>query len=235
MLFSRINFCCWYIFQNLLSDSAGLPPALLQYGMFSSTGCSSDSGMSDDGDIFESRLGTLRRLAKQLGNSLTPGSHALKIITERICNAEAELRTLQETCRELILRTTASHNQFLENINLNSRSPINVQIPIIAFAKQKGKGKRKLKKRSPHSSLVSGATEAECLMEGSDESDTIVVVEQRPSRWWRYLRYIIPIQFILLAIFLATYGLGSHSCADMNSFQNSFNPQLKYIKGPPPI
>jgi hypothetical protein len=51
----------------------------------------SDSGISDgDGGLSERerRLGALRKLAKQLENSLAPGSHALKTITQRMEAAE---------------------------------------------------------------------------------------------------------------------------------------------------
>lgn len=179
-------------------------------------------------------MGTLRRLAKQLESDLTPGSDALQTIADRMRAAEAELRTLQETCRDLILKTTASHNQFIESINKNARSPINVQIPIIAIGKQKvSKGKKKGKKRSPPNSLTSGIDlEVEEL---TDETDGVIVAAPQSSCWWRFVKYAIPIQFALLALFLAFYGLQPHSCDRMNNFQNSFNPQLRYVRGPPPI
>lgn len=198
----------------------------------SSTSCSSDSGISDDGGALserERRLGYLRRLAKQLENALA-GSDALKTITDRMRAAEAELSTLQETCRDLILKTTVSHNQFLESMNLNARQPINVQIPIIAIKGKAGsKGKKKPKKRSPTNTLTSGA-----LMDGP-EADSDEPEEEQSRGWWRFLRYAVPIQLALLAIFFATYGLEPHSCDSMNNFQNSFNPQLRYVRGPPPI
>lgn len=183
-------------------------------------------------------MGTLRRLAKQLESDLTPGSDALKTIADRMRAAEAELRTLQETCRDLILKTTASHNQFMESMNQNARSPINVQIPIIAISKQKAtKGKKKGKKRSPQNSLISGGTDLD-IEELTDETDggiVAAVAAPQSSCWWRFFRYAIPIQLAFLALFLAFYGLEPHSCDRMNNFQNSFNPQLRYVRGPPPI
>lgn len=204
-----------------------------------SAGCSSDSGISDDGGLSERerRLGTLRRLAKQLESDLTPGSDALKTIADRMRAAEAELRTLQDTCRDLILKTTASHNQFIESMNKNARSPINVQIPIIAIGKQKlAKGKKKGKKRSPPNSLLAGADlDVEELTDETDGAHVAAVAAPQPSCWWRFFKYAVPIQFALLALFIAFYGLESHSCDRMNNFQNSFNPQLRYVRGPPPI
>lgn len=79
-----------------------------------SNGSLSDSGISDGGGSSdyglserERRLGALRRLAKQLENALVPGSEAINSITQRLEMAEGELRSLQETCRDLIVRTAA--------------------------------------------------------------------------------------------------------------------------------
>lgn len=208
----------------------------------SSTSCSSDSGISDDGGALserERRIGYLRRLAKQLENALA-GSDALKTITERMRAAEAELSTLQETCRDLILQTTVSHNQFLETMNLNSRQPINVQIPIIAIKGGNGKGggkqKKKIKKRSSTANaLTSNADVATAGAGDAGDSDEQDEDTNASGGWWKFFRYAVPIQLVLLAVLFATYGLEPHSCDSMNNFQNSFNPQLRYVRGPPPI
>lgn len=120
-------------------------------------GCSSDYGLSER----ERRLGALRRLAKQLEHALVPGSEALNSINQRMEMAEAELRSLQETCRELIIRTAVSQpNHFAaayqesgamaQNAiassstpaNIINQQPINFQIPIINV-------KAKTTKRTP--------------------------------------------------------------------------------------
>lgn len=84
----------------------------------SSNGSLSDSGISDGGTTSdgglserERRLGVLRRLAKQLETALAPGSEAMKSIAARMESAEAELKSLQNTCRDLIVRTATSHQQ----------------------------------------------------------------------------------------------------------------------------
>lgn len=196
----------------------------------SSTSCSSDSGISDDGGALserERRIGCLRRLAKQLEHALA-GSDALKTITDRMRAAEAELTNLQETCRDLILKTTVSHNQFLESMNLNSRQPINVQIPIIAI---KGKGGKSLKKKPKKRSLtLTGGSGVDVAGDSDEPSD-----DEHSGGWWRFIRYAVPLQLALIAIFFATYGLEPSTCDSMNNFQNSFNPQLRYVRGPPPI
>lgn len=104
-------------------------------------GCSSDYGLSER----ERRLGALRRLAKQLEQALVPGSEALNSINQRMEMAEAELRSLQKTCRELIIRTaaqcpsqsavqvstSATDNGNSTNTTTITQQPINFQIPII--------------------------------------------------------------------------------------------------------
>lgn len=114
-------------------------------------GCSSDYGLSER----ERRLGALRRLAKQLEKALVPGSEALNSINHRMEMAEAELRSLQKTCRELIVRTAASQPNHLPashqlagpssaaliegnsvlsaatSNNVINQQPINFQMPII--------------------------------------------------------------------------------------------------------
>lgn len=112
-------------------------------------GCSSDYGLSER----ERRLGALRRLAKQLEQALVPGSEALNSINQRMEMAEAELRSLQKTCRELIVRTAASHPNHsmvqpippstsslsetsnptgaIATTSVINQQPINFQMPII--------------------------------------------------------------------------------------------------------
>lgn len=104
-------------------------------------GCSSDYGLSER----ERRLGALRRLAKQLEQALVPGSEALNSINQRMETAEAELRSLQKTCRELIIRTavqcpaqsaapaatSAMDNASGSTTTTITQQPINFQIPII--------------------------------------------------------------------------------------------------------
>jgi len=74
------------------------------------SGSVSDSGISDSGSDQElsereRRLAGLRRLARHLEASLAPGSRGLQNMSQRVEDAEAELRGLQRTCRDLIVRT----------------------------------------------------------------------------------------------------------------------------------
>lgn len=145
-----------YIFQTSSTQTSNIK--LNQIGALAfnlpSNGSLSDSGISDSGGSSdyglsdrERRLGALRRLAKQLEQALVPGSAALNSITQRMEMAESELRSLQKTCRELIVRTAASQSTTngINNTNENTSTaemvavaaaalnqhPINLQIPII--------------------------------------------------------------------------------------------------------
>lgn len=139
----------------------------LPFGLQStSNGSLSDSGISDGGGSSdyglserERRLSALRRLARQLENALAPGSAALNSISQRMEAAEADLRSLQDTCRQLIVRTAASkqqkENQLIEHqqvLHLLAKNPpasielipepqpiVNYAVPIIST---KGKSKR---------------------------------------------------------------------------------------------
>lgn len=73
----------------------------------------SDGGGSSDYSVSERErhLNVLRRLARQLESALAPGSAAIISISQRMEAAEADLRSLQDTCRALIVQTAASHNQ----------------------------------------------------------------------------------------------------------------------------
>lgn len=139
--------------QQKFSHIGAIPFNLPSNGSLSDSGisdggCSSDYGLSER----ERRLGALRRLAKQLEQALVPGSEALNSINHRMEMAEAELRSLQETCRELIIRTAASQPNHLATsahqmngvvaasnaiasssaaASIINQQPINFQIPII--------------------------------------------------------------------------------------------------------
>lgn len=109
------------LFQLNGAENMHLNPILaaLPFGLKSSSnGSLSDSGISDGGGSSdyglserERRLSALRRLARQLENALAPGSAALNSISQRMEAAEADLRSLQDTCRQLIVRTAASQQQ----------------------------------------------------------------------------------------------------------------------------
>jgi len=91
-------------FQNICALNSTTPVLLSLPGS-----TESDSGISDSGSEQESererRLSALRRLARQLESVLSPDSQAVLDMARVIEQTELELRGLQKTCRELIVRT----------------------------------------------------------------------------------------------------------------------------------
>lgn len=69
-----------------------------------------------------------------------------------------------------------------------------------------------------------------CLDEEDDEGDG------KKQTWaWRVAKIAIPVQIALVSLFCAACFLEPHCCDALNNFSMSFSPQLKYIRGPPPI
>lgn len=138
-----------YLQTQLQNENIHLNPNGLSFNIkTSSNGSLSDSGISDGGCVSdgglserERRLSALRKLAKQLENTLAPGSEALKSIAKRMEAAEAELRSLQTTCRELMVRTTG--NGKIKNNNQNKTQSDNCKNTTLPVPITNGKGKTK--------------------------------------------------------------------------------------------
>lgn len=159
-------------------------------------GSLSDSGISDSGseqDLSERerRLAALRRLARHLEAVLAPGSAAILSMAKRIEATENELRGLQRTCRELIVRTAVCAEAKGPLPTLCSQRPPNTRSP-----------------------------------EGG---------EKRNGWLWRVIRAAFPFQLALMALFCIACLLEPHCCDSMNSLTISISPQLRYIRGPPPV
>lgn len=196
------------------------PETALQF-IASSNGSLSDSGISDGGfselSERERRLNALKKIAKQLESALSPSSEVLKTITDRMEAAENELKVLQNTCRELIVRTSA---QLLQQQgiafppNTNAQSQINVQIPIITIKGKSSKRSlpRRTKRKSPSSPSTKRATGGVKLLalssndEMSSKSDSELdeVSGKATSRWLffkRIAKMSVPIQLAIVTLF----------------------------------
>ena len=202
------------------------PEAALQF-IASSNGSLSDSGISDGGfselSERERRLIALKKIAKQLENALSPSSEVLKTITQRMEAAENELKILQDTCRELIVKTS---NQLLQQQGIdippitNANSQINVQIPIITIKGKSTKRSlpRRSKRKSPHS--PSSRIDHQRLLAGAklqprNISDEIEInarsdseleeIDSKETSTWSYLRRIakmsVPVQLAIVTLF----------------------------------
>lgn len=186
------------------------PEAALKFIANSSSNGSyqSDSGISDGGfselSERERRLVALKKIAKQLEIALSPSSEVLKTITQRMEAAESELKVLQDTCRELIVRTST---QLLKqqgiDIPSHAQSQINVQIPIITI---KNKLKRSLPRRKRKSPSL-GRKFANDLKQGqrSNDETSESEIEDGKNVRWRFLKRVaklaIPFQLTIITLF----------------------------------
>ncbi|XP_066591099.1 klarsicht protein isoform X2 [Prorops nasuta] len=184
-------------------------------------GSLSDSGISDSGSEQElsereRRLAALRRLTRTLEGQLPPGCKALKELWTRVEDAEAELRELQRQCRDLIVRTAAS-----VDTKIAAKSLTNDFIAV----KPKCSPIRESRKSSPK------IIKRTVTHDGDPESEP-----GSSGNWvWRILRAALPFQLALIALFCAACLLEPHCCEATNSLNLSLTPQLRYIKGPPPV
>ncbi|XP_024938758.1 uncharacterized protein LOC107265729 isoform X2 [Cephus cinctus] len=190
-------------------------------------GSLSDSGISDSGSEQElsereRRLATLRRLARTLETQLAPGSAALAELAKRIEGAECELRGLQKQCRELIVRTAAS---------VEARGVGRARSQATAMVSKRKK-------------TTSADMEVDTLLDSLSNSSASTTTDGgdpdnepgRPSGWiWRVLRAALPFQLALVALFCAACLLEPHCCEAANTLNLSLTPQLRYVRGPPPV
>ncbi|XP_058987566.1 klarsicht protein isoform X2 [Musca domestica] len=269
-----------------------------------SNGSLSDSGISDggatsDGGLSERerRLGVLRRLAKQLESALAPGSEAMKSIAARMESAENDLKSLQNTCRDLIVRTAASHqckkqqaqdhvtaekkdqtdsttaqqlkhaNGCLKGRHQNGNGHLNglegkIQVTAIGdgvMSSNSAVSRRKRKNRrssatAPTNAVVSAdMAQSNALQMTSttpdgdddpsddnsnydlDSSDDELNSKSKRGWAWRIARVAVPMQLALFTVFCAACLMQPNCCDNINNLSMSFTPQLRYVRGPPPI
>ncbi|XP_034949178.1 uncharacterized protein klar [Chelonus insularis] len=193
---------------------AGVTSLGQECGTFSDSGIS-DSGSEQELSERERRLAALRRLTRSLENQLAPGSEALAELWRRVEDAEVELRNLQKQCRELIVRTAASVEAKVASCNSQTKHLTS---------------KRKMR----------SADDAEPLRKlnqingiATDDPEDDPNISQN---WiWRILRAALPFQLAIVALFCAACLLEPHCCEASNNLNLSFTPQLRYVRGPPPI
>ncbi|XP_063993253.1 klarsicht protein isoform X1 [Diachasmimorpha longicaudata] len=182
-------------------------------GTFSDSGIS-DSGSEQELSERERRLAALRRLTRSLESQLAPGSDALMGLWKRVEDAEAELRSLQKQCRELIVRTAASVEAKVVNRNTQTKFTTS---------------KRKKRLSSPSSDFLQ---KSKHIVAGDDPDDD----PNLPKSWvWRILRAALPFQLAIVALLCAACLLEPHCCEAGNSLNLSLTPQLRYVRGPPPV
>ncbi|XP_061391325.1 klarsicht protein-like [Musca vetustissima] len=258
-----------------------------------SNGSLSDSGISDggatsDGGLSERerRLGVLRRLAKQLESALAPGSEAMKSIAARMESAENDLKSLQNTCRDLIVRTAASHqskkqqaqDQVTEkkdqtdsktaqqlkhangclkgrHANGNATEEVTSSTGGSSLSRRKRKNRRSSATAPTNSIAAADMAQSNALQMTSttvtpdgdddpsddnsnydlDSSDDELNPKSKRGWAWRIARVAVPMQLALFTVFCAACLMQPNCCDNINNLSMSFTPQLRYIRGPPPI
>ncbi|XP_058819278.1 klarsicht protein isoform X2 [Topomyia yanbarensis] len=241
----------------------------------SSSGSLSDSGISDGGGMSdgslserEKRLSALKRLVKQLEVALAPGSEAMQTITKRLEMAEHDLRSLQNTCREIIMNEkngpagNGGIEQHQESSSNNNDSSV----------KNKNKNRHGSKKNRT-STPIKSRTQPSLAETDSEENHLYQEVQKEAlgeqqqhqnrnqehfqrgakataqlgliqttklklsqNRWvWRITKIAVPVQLALVLVMCAACFFEPHCCDALNTYSMSFTPQLRYIKGPPPV
>ncbi|KFB38974.1 hypothetical protein ZHAS_00006483 [Anopheles sinensis] len=248
----------------------------------SSNGSLSDSGISDGGGMSdgslserERRLSALKRLVKQLEVALAPGSDAMQTITKRLEMAEHDLRSLQSTCRKIIMNeknhqeqlqlqqrdrsAAASAPQGKDASDGNNNNNVSVK-----NKNKKSPSRKKNRNRSPGNGASSG-TSAD-VTEAEDDAEQLLQLQSQEqselqrehllslqksaqlgivqttkmklsqNRWvWRITKIAVPVQLALVLVMCAACFFEPHCCDALNTYTMSFTPQLRYMKGPPPI
>ncbi|XP_055909920.1 klarsicht protein isoform X3 [Eupeodes corollae] len=237
------------------------PSRILHIAQFTaSNGSLSDSGISDgatsDGGLSERerRLGVLRRLAKQLESALAPGSEAMKSIAARMESAEFDLKSLQNTCRDLIVRTAASHTKkSVQNGSGGDDRP-----PSKKNSPESSPSSKRRNKRNKKSAAIAAANLGEsdaaaynvALATSPDAGDPDDPYNEesldfdssddenktgKPGWVKRIAKIAFPMQVALFTLICAACMMQPNCCDNLNNLSMSFTPQLRYIRGPPPI
>lgn len=70
-----------------------------------------------------------------------------------------------------------------------------------------------------------------------DPKDTSTIENDGNKRTWalRLAKYAIPVQLAVVALLCAACLMEPHCCDGLNNYAWSMSPQLRYIRGPPPI
>lgn len=87
------------------------------------------------------------------------------------------------------------------------------------------------------SSLIPFVSAVASEPDPDDPKDGSAIQENvEKSTWsWRITKYTVPVQLALIALFCVACFMEPHCCDGLNNFTWSLSPQLRYIRGPPPI
>nr|KAF7431501.1 hypothetical protein H0235_004425 [Vespula pensylvanica] len=130
------------------------------------------------------------------------------------------------------LRSTKLFQGQTTDLSLSKEVPITIQP--CKRKKASGNGDNNfdgdaIKDQSEMDSGYVGMTKSEDTGDPENEPDI-------PHSWiWRILRAALPFQLALVALFCAACLLEPHCCEAANTLNLSLTPQLRYVRGPPPV
>lgn len=68
------------------------------------------------------------------------------------------------------------------------------------------------------------------------KDDSTIENDGSKRTWaWRLAKYAIPVQLAVVALLCAACLMEPHCCDGLNNYAWSMSPQLRYVRGPPPI
>nr|CAD7593264.1 unnamed protein product [Timema genevievae] len=186
-------------------SNPGLQFLSTEGGSLSDSGIS-DSGSENDLNGREKRLTALRQLARSMAAALEPGCAALLKINQELDQTESQLRSLQKSCRDLIVNTAVC----MESNSLPLRN--------IATSTHNGISRRR-KSSTP------------LLKATSPDADPDDPDDKRSGRWsWRLFRASLPFHVALVALFCVAWLLEPTCCDAMNNLVFSLTPQLRFAR-----
>ncbi|XP_037960237.1 uncharacterized protein LOC119689476 [Teleopsis dalmanni] len=222
----------------------------------------SNLDITDCGKIFDDRLlehkqrlTALHHLAMKLESLFTRGSNAVKSIAASIKIAEADMKNLQNTYRDLIVSVAIAHQ------NMKQRPIATAQQKILTNGEQKVqqdsnpiyKNKRDqhapTSKQNAANSLTHShnkSTEQTSSSDNHPDSEPTVDRDvdafddennKAPKCNWIYriVRPAVLVLLVLIIIICIVYFVQPKCCDNLNNLSNSFRPHLQYVRGPPPV
>ncbi|XP_037959390.1 nuclear anchorage protein 1-like [Teleopsis dalmanni] len=191
----------------------------------------------------------------KLESLFTRGSNAVKSIAASIKIAEADMKNLQNTYRDLIVSVAIAHQ------NMKQRPIATAQQKILTNGEQKVqqdsnpiyKNKRDqhapTSKQNAANSLTHShnkSTEQTSSSDNHPDSEPTVDRDvdafddennKAPKCNWIYriVRPAVLVLLVLIIIICIVYFVQPKCCDNLNNLSNSFRPHLQYVRGPPPV
>lgn len=166
-------------------------------------------------------------------------SSAADTTTTTTSKTEAQLAHVQALARQLEPAIADTEAWASISRNLNSTAA-----EFRLLQQEKARSSREHLHRPPPSSVLAAESKKRVRFTttaGEDESALVASRREKSSKaparplLWRVVRAALPIQLAIVVLFCLACLLEPHCCDSLNNFSFSFSPQLRYVRGPPPI